>query len=236
MGATLAIQARAARRFVEIRSSRPSCPADREKTSPTRSACRCGCRPGAAHAGGVVLRRPKKKQGGAGYPARAWRRGASCAPLGLAFFRAPPLLGSPWRCAGALSATLPGGSGLVLGVLVVASSSPLVVSRGGSVLAALPWRRVAGSALAAGCCRWRVRASSRSFSGAVLAVGFPCFGRAAAFASAWSGWVGFPVAVSPRSSGGVRVWSVSVPVAAPVRPVVAGPVGAVSRSWFFRAR
>jgi hypothetical protein len=70
-----------------------------------------------------------------------------------------------------------------------------------------------GSALAAGACRWRLRASARSFSGVVVVAGFPSAAAAAAFAAAWGFWVGFPLAVR-RFVG--RVWGVSVPVA-PVR-------------------
>lgn len=156
-------------------------------------------------------------------------------------------LGGPSLPCGAVPPPLPpllrraGGSGFWFGFswgCAVASSSPLVVSRGGRVLAALPWRRLVGSALSAGCSRWRLRASSRSFSGAVLVVGFACFGRAASFASAWSGWVGFPVAVSPRAGAAGRLWCVSVPVAAPVaapvRPAVSSPAGSAP-CWFFRS-
>jgi hypothetical protein len=74
------------------------------------------------------------------------------------------------------------------------------------------WRRLVGSALAAGACRWRLRASARSFSGAVVVVGFRSASAASAFAAAWSGWVGFPLAVR-RFAG--PVWGVSVPVAVP---------------------
>lgn len=152
-------------------------------------------------------------------------------------------LGGPSLPCGAVPPPLPpllrrsGGSGFWFGFswgCAVASSAPLVVSRGGRVLAALPWRRFVGFALAAGCSRWRVRASSRSFSGAVLVVGFACFGRAAAFAAAWSGWVGFPVAVSPRAGAAGRLWCVSVPVAALVRPAVSSPAGSAP-CWFFRS-
>ena len=91
-------------------------------------------------------------------------------------------------------------------------SDVLVVSRGSRVLAASGWRRVAGSALAAGAVRWRVRRSGRAFSGTVMVAGFWCFVRAVRFARAWAGWCGVPVAVRVRSSAGVRVWAVSVPV------------------------
>jgi hypothetical protein len=46
----------------------------------------------------------------------------------------------------------------------------------------------------------------------VVVVGFRSASAAAVFASAWSGWVGFPLAVR-RFAGGV--WGVSVPVAVP---------------------
>ena len=42
----------------------------------------------------------------------------------------------------------------------------------GQPLAAPWWRSLVGSALAAGACRWRVRRSARSFTGAVVVVGF----------------------------------------------------------------
>ena len=74
------------------------------------------------------------------------------------------------------------------------------------------WRVVVGSGLAAGACRWRVRPSSRSFSGAVIVAGFSCRSTALRFAAAWAGWCGVSCCVRPRSSGGVRVWAVSVPV------------------------
>lgn len=92
------------------------------------------------------------------------------------------------------------------------AGSALVVSRGGAVLAAPWWRSLVGSALACGARRWRVRASARSFSGAVVVVGFRSASAAAVFAAAWSGWVGFPLAVR-RFAG--PVWGVSVPVAVP---------------------
>ncbi|TVR67149.1 MAG: hypothetical protein EA420_00910 [Candidatus Competibacteraceae bacterium] len=52
----------------------------------------------------------------------------------------------------------------------------------------------------------------RSFSGAVVVVGFRSASAASAFAAAWSGWVGFPLAVR-RFAG--PVFGVSVPVAVP---------------------
>ncbi|MBE2293848.1 MAG: hypothetical protein IAF00_02815 [Phycisphaerales bacterium] len=109
----------------------------------------------------------------------------------------------------------------------LALSRALVVSRGGSVLSAPWWRRLVGSALSAGAVRWRLRRSSRAFSGAVVVVGFSCFGRAVAFASAWSGWCGFPVVVSPRVGVSGRVWAVSVPAAPPAVVVGAAPVAPV---------
>ena len=42
---------------------------------------------------------------------------------------------------------------------------------GGLPLAAPWWRSLVGSALSAGACRWRLRASARAFSGAVLVAG-----------------------------------------------------------------
>lgn len=97
------------------------------------------------------------------------------------------------------------------------SSRALVVSRGSRVspLSAPWWRSLVGSALVAGACRWRVRSSSRSFSGAVLVVGFACFGRALRFASAWSRWCGFPLVVRRFAGRCGPVWGVSVPVAVP---------------------
>jgi hypothetical protein len=95
------------------------------------------------------------------------------------------------------------------------------------LLAAPWWRRLVGSALAAGACRWRLRASVRSFTAAVVVVGFSSPAAAAAFAAAWSGWVGFPLAVR-RFAGGV--WGVSVPVAVPpsLRLAAPGALPAVS--------
>ena len=102
------------------------------------------------------------------------------------------------------------------------SSRSLVLSRGSSVapLSAPWWRRLVGSALASGARRWRVRASARSFSGAVVVVGFGSLAAASAFAAAWSGWCGFPVAVR-RFAGGV--FGVSVPVAVPPSLRLAAP-------------
>jgi len=92
---------------------------------------------------------------------------------------------------------------------VVSSRS---VCRGGvRPLVAPWWRSLVGSALSAGACRWRVRLSGRSFSGAVVVVGFRSSSAASAFAAAWAGAVGFPCVV--RSFRGV--FGVSVPVAVP---------------------
>ena len=85
----------------------------------------------------------------------------------------------------------------------------------GRPLAAPWWRRLVGSALASGARRWRIRSSSRSFSGAVLVVGFTNCGAAVAFASAWAWWVGCAVALRRRSSPIGTLWAVSVPVAWP---------------------
>lgn len=99
---------------------------------------------------------------------------------------------------------------------------------------ALRWRVVAGFALAAGACRWRLRRSARSFSGAVLCCGFSSLAAASAFAAAHAGRCGLPCAVR-RFSG--PLWVVSVPVAVPPalrlapvpavlpRPVFVGPGG-----------
>jgi hypothetical protein len=95
------------------------------------------------------------------------------------------------------------------------SSRSLVVpgaGLGGVPLSAPWWRSLVGSALAVGACRWRLRASSRAFSGAVVVVGFSSPAAAAAFASAWGWWCGCSLAVR-RFAGGV--FGVSVPVCAP---------------------
>jgi hypothetical protein len=86
---------------------------------------------------------------------------------------------------------------------------------GGSALAAPWWRSLVGSALAAGACRWRVRGSGRSFSGAVVQVGFSSCGAAVAFAGSWAWWCGCSLALRRRVSGGSVVWAVSVPVCWP---------------------
>lgn len=97
----------------------------------------------------------------------------------------------------------------------------------GLPLSAPWWRAVAGHALSVGASRWRLRASSRSFSGAVVVVGFADSAAAAAFAAAFSGWCGVPLAVRRFQS----VWGVSVPVAvAPSSPVLRLPVPALPAS------
>ena len=78
---------------------------------------------------------------------------------------------------------------------------------------AVPFRRVSGLALSAGCCSWSVRPSSRSFSGSVVWAVFVSRSAAAEFALACSRLVGFAVAVRPGScSVSGFVWVVSVPV------------------------
>jgi hypothetical protein len=98
-------------------------------------------------------------------------------------------------------------------------SRSLVVSRGAAVpWSAAWWRSVVGSALSVGAVRWRVRGSSRSFSGAVMVAGFASASRAQAFAAAWSGWVGVGwvgvgwVVRLRRCPRWGQVWAVSVPV------------------------
>ena len=105
------------------------------------------------------------------------------------------------------------------------SSRAVVVSRGSLVspLSAPWWRSLVGSALAAGACRWRVRSSRRSFSSAVVVVGFASSARASAFAAAWSGWVGFPLAVRRFAGRYGTVFGVSVPVAVPPALRLAAP-------------
>ena len=78
-----------------------------------------------------------------------------------------------------------------------------------------PWfRLVVGHALAFGAARWRLRRSARSFSGAVVVVGFSDSSAASAFAASFSGWCGVSLAVRRF---GAALWGVSVPVAAPPR-------------------
>jgi len=107
----------------------------------------------------------------------------------------------------------------------VVGSRARVVSRGSLVLplSAPWWRSLVGFALAAGACRWRLRASARSFSAAVVVVGFASSARASAFASAWSGWVGFPLAVRRFRGAAGPVFGVSVPVAVPPLLRLAAP-------------
>ncbi len=118
------------------------------------------------------------------------------------------------------------------------SSRSLIASGlglGGVPLSAPCWRVLVGSALSAGACRWRLRSSSRAFSGAVVVAGFSSQVAADAFASAWSGWCGLSLAVRRFSGrGGVPVWGVSVPVAvAPSAPALASVAPAVlpSAAW-----
>lgn len=74
------------------------------------------------------------------------------------------------------------------------------------------WRSLVGSALASGARAWRLRTSRRSFSGAVVVVGFDSEAAAREFAAGWSEWCGVPLALR----AGQRVpWAVSVPVAPP---------------------
>ena len=78
----------------------------------------------------------------------------------------------------------------------------------------VPFRRVAGLALARGCCSWLLRSSSRTFSGSVVWCGFASRGRASAFAFVVSRLVGVVVRVRPGwCSVSGFVWFVSVPVA-----------------------
>ena len=102
---------------------------------------------------------------------------------------------------------------------------------GGIPLTAVWWRRVVGSALASGACRWRLRGSGRSFSGVVVMAAFPSRAEAWAFARAWGWWCGCRLALRPRRSGGVRVWAVSVPVAAPARSAPAPRRGEGGAEW-----
>lgn len=97
---------------------------------------------------------------------------------------------------------------------LVSSRSLVAPARGfsGSPLSAPWWRSVTGYALAFGASRWRLRASARSFSGAVVVVGFADPSAAATFAAAFSGWCGLSLAVRRF---GAALWGVSVPVAAP---------------------
>lgn len=83
---------------------------------------------------------------------------------------------------------------------------------GGIPLTAPWWRQLAGSALAYGASRWRVRASGHSFTGSVVSAAFDSRERAVAFAKAWGWWCGCRIAVRRRRSRGQSVWAVSVPV------------------------
>jgi hypothetical protein len=83
----------------------------------------------------------------------------------------------------------------------------------GSARVSVPFRRVVGLALSAGCCSWSVRPSSRSFSGSVVWAVFVSRFAAAEFARSCSRLVGFAVAVRPGvCSVSGSVWVVSVPV------------------------
>jgi hypothetical protein len=62
----------------------------------------------------------------------------------------------------------------------------------------------------------------------VVVVGFSSLAAAAAFASAWSGWVGFPLAVR-RFAG--PVFGVSVPVAVPPSLRLAAPAALPAPVW-----
>ena len=96
---------------------------------------------------------------------------------------------------------------------IISSKSLIAPARGlgGVALCAPAWRVLVGSALSSGACRWRLRGSSRSFTNAVVVVGFKSHGAALIFAAAWSSWCG--VACAVRKFGGI--FGVSVPVAAP---------------------
>jgi hypothetical protein len=77
---------------------------------------------------------------------------------------------------------------------------------GGLPLAAPWWRSLIGSALSAGACRWRLRASARAFSGAVLVAGFGCPAAAARFAASWGWWCGCSLGVRRFAGRGGPVW------------------------------
>jgi hypothetical protein len=84
---------------------------------------------------------------------------------------------------------------------------------GGFTRSRVGFRSVAGLALSGGCGSWGLRASGRSFTGAVLWASFPCPLFAAAFGRVASRRVGFPVAVRPGHCCRLGwVWVVSVPV------------------------
>ena len=85
----------------------------------------------------------------------------------------------------------------------------------GQPLCAPWWRVLVGSALIRGASRWRVRHSTRSFSGAVVVVGFSNCGMAVAFAAAWAWYIGCSLQMRQRSHKGRAIWAVSVPVSWP---------------------
>ena len=120
---------------------------------------------------------------------------------------------------------------------LVSSRSLVATGRGlgGVPMSAPCWRVLVGSALSAGACRWRLRASPRAFSGAVVVAGFSSQAAADEFGAAWSGWCGLSLAVRRFSGrGGVPVWGVSVPVAvAPSAPALASgaPSALPSAVW-----
>ena len=122
------------------------------------------------------------------------------------------------------------------GSFSVVPSRALVVARGSAPALSAPWwRSLVGSALASGASRWRVRASARSFSGAVVVAGFGCAASAASFAAAWSGWVGFPVAVRRFAGRCGPVFGVSVPVACPPSLRLASPAALPAPLGWVRA-
>ena len=78
----------------------------------------------------------------------------------------------------------------------------------------VPWRVVVGSSLAAGSVRWRLRPSSRAWSGFVAVCAFPSRSAAFWFARSWAFRSGAgSCVVRPLSSRGSLVWAVSVPCA-----------------------
>ena len=179
------------------------------------------------------IARPRLAQGGGGRrgprlavgrvvrPPRPWRCGVGprvVVRAFLLFFGFSSFRGWPGGLGRSLGWRLPLVAGFLWGCVVAFSlvgSRSLVVSRGSLVapLSAPWWRRLVGSALGAGACRWRVRASRRSFSGAVVVAGFGSAASASAFAAAWSSWVGFPLAVRRFRGAAGPVFGVSVPVA-----------------------
>jgi hypothetical protein len=181
----------------------------------------------------VLSRGAGRAQGGAGCPARAWRSGASLRPprpcprlrrrAVLVAMRLRARCGA--RRSGSRRVFRAGVWGGVVASFSVVGSRALVVSRGSLVspLSAPWWRRLVGFALAAGACRWRLRRSVRSFAGAVVVAGFSSSAAASAFASAWSGWVGFPLAVRRFAGAAGPVWGVSVPPSVRLSPPPALP-------------